>query len=212
MKNFLLILLSLSLSFLWAQSDPKATSIMNTSKQKFGALKDISSSFKYSLENKNLKEGNSSRTGTIKMKGKKYRISFSEQEVICDAVNIWVIMKSEKEVNISQYDPEESLSIDRLYKIYETETKARFDKDEIIGGNTYNKISLFALNKSTDYSRVELWVNKKNSFIERAAIFQKNGAIIRYELTNLKTDAGIPDTEFVFSKASWPGYEVIDLR
>jgi outer membrane lipoprotein-sorting protein len=202
----------MSLSFLWAQSDPKATNIMNTSKQKFGALKDISSSFKYSLENKNLKEGNLSRTGTIKMKGKKYRISFSEQEVICDAINIWVIMKSEKEVNISQYDPEESLSIDRLYKIYETETKARFDKDEIIGGNTYNKISLFALNKSTDYSRVELWVNKKNSFIERAAIFQKNGAIIRYELTNLKTDAGIPDTEFVFSKASWPGYEVIDLR
>jgi outer membrane lipoprotein-sorting protein len=202
----------MSLSFLWAQSDSKATNIMNTSKQKFGALKDISSSFKYSLENKNLKEGNLSRTGTIKMKGKKYRISFSEQEVICDAINIWVIMKSEKEVNISQYDPEESLSIDRLYKIYETETKARFDKDEIIGGNTYNKISLFALNKSTDYSRVELWVNKKNSFIERAAIFQKNGAIIRYELTNLKTDAGIPDTEFVFSKASWPGYEVIDLR
>jgi len=212
MKNFLVIFFCMSLSFLWAQSDPKATNIMNTSKQKFGALKDISSSFKYSLENKNLKEGNLSRTGTIKMKGKKYRISFSEQEVICDAINIWVIMKSEKEVNISQYDPEESLSIDRLYKIYETETKARFDKDEIIGGNTYNKISLFALNKSTDYSRVELWVNKKNSFIERAAIFQKNGAIIRYELTNLKTDAGIPDTEFVFSKASWPGYEVIDLR
>lgn len=214
MKNIsvflLLVLFSIQLNF--AQSDPKAASIMNSSKQKFNALKDITSSFKYTLENKNLKNGNTSRSGTIKMKGKKYRINFSEQEVICDGATIWMVMKPEKEVSITEFDPEESLSIDRLYRIYENETKARYDKDEVIGANTFSKISLFSIQKSSDYSRVEIWVNKKSQIIEQALIFQRNGATIRYELNNIKTDTGILDSEFVFNKAAFPGYEIVDLR
>ncbi len=132
--------------------------------------------------------------------------------MICDATTIWVVMKTEKEVNISQFDPKESLSIDRLYKIYETETKAKYEKDDKLGTLTYSKVSLFALNKTTDYSKVELWINKKSGIIEMAEIHQRNGAIVKYELTNIKTDSGVTESEFVFNKSNYPGFEIVDLR
>jgi len=204
------------LGFCWlnlnAQHEAKAASVMNSSRQKFNGFKDVSANFKYTLENKNLKNGNITKSGSIKMKGKKYRISFSEQEVICDGINIWVIMKPEKEVSISDFDPDESLSIDRLYKIFENETKARYDKEETISGVIFHKVSMFSINKNSDFTRVEVWINKKTEIIERAVIAQRNGAFIKYELSNLKTDAGIQDTDFVFNKASYAGYEIIDLR
>jgi outer membrane lipoprotein-sorting protein len=194
------------------QNDPKAVEIMSSSRQKYNSLKDMTTSFKYTLENKSLKNGNTSRTGTMKIKGKKYRVSFSEQEVICDGATIWMVMKPEKEINITEFDPEESLSLDRMYKIYEKETKSRYDKEETIGASVYHKMSLFSLNKNSDYTRVEVWVNKKSLMLERALIFQRNGALVRYELSNIKTDTGILDSEFVFNKASYPGFEIVDLR
>jgi outer membrane lipoprotein carrier protein len=202
----------LGIAMLFAQNDPKAAEIMSSSRQKYNSLKDLTSNFKYTLENKSLKDGNTSRSGTMKIKGKKYRVSFSEQEVICDGSTIWLIMKPEKEVNISEFDPEESLSLDRMYKIYEKETKSRYDKEETIGTAIYHKISLFSINKNSDYSRVEVWVNKKTLMMEKALIFQRNGAMVKYELTNIKTDTGITDAEFVFNKASFPGFEIVDLR
>lgn len=214
MKNSVLALSLLLLVFsgMFAQNDPKAAEIMNASRQKYNALKDITSSFKYTLENKNLKNGNTSRSGTLKIKGKKYRVSFGEQEVICDGATIWMVMKPEKEINISEFDPEESLSLDRMYKIYEKETKSRYDKEEVIGAGTYHKMSLFSLNKNSDYSRVEVWVNKKSLLLERAIIYQRNGSLVRYELSNIKTDTGLADGDFLFNKASYPGFEVVDLR
>jgi outer membrane lipoprotein-sorting protein len=148
----------------------------------------------------------------MKIKGKKYRVAFSEQEVICDGATIWLIMKPEKEVNISEFDPEESLSLDRMYKIYEKETKSRYDREETLGASVYHKISLFSINKNSDYSRVEVWVNKKTLMMERALVFQRNGATIKYELTNIKTDTGVADAEFIFNKAAFPGFEIVDLR
>lgn len=194
------------------QNDPKAVEIMSSSRQKYNGLKDMTTSFKYTLENKSLKNGNTSRTGTMKIKGKKYRVSFSEQEVICDGTTIWMVMKPEKEINISEFDPEESLSLDRMYKIYEKETKSKYDKEETIGTTVYHKMSLFSITKNSDYSRVEVWVNKKTMMLERAVIFQRNGALVRYELSNIKTDTGVPDSDFVFSKAAYPGFEIVDLR
>lgn len=195
-----------------AQHDPKAMEVMNSSRKKFNTFKDVTASFKYVLENKNLKNGNVSRTGSIKMKGPKYRIAFGEQDVICDGKTIWVIMKAEKEVSITDFDPEESLSIDRLYNLYEKETKAKYDKEEVLGGATFSKVTLFSINKNSDFARVEIWVNKKSEVIERATIIQRNGSLVRYELNNLKTDTGVADTEFVFNKAGFPGYEIVDLR
>jgi outer membrane lipoprotein carrier protein len=211
----LLILITLvwtSSYLLFAQHDPKAMEVMNSSKKKFNTFKDVTASFKYVLENKNLKSGNVTRSGSIKMKGAKYKIAFGEQDVICDGKTIWVIMKAEKEVSITDFDPEESLSIDRLYTLYEKETKAKFDKDEVIGSASYSKVSLFSINKNSDFARVEIWINKKSEIIERATIYQRNGSLVRYELNNLKTDIGVADTEFVFNKAGFPGYEIVDLR
>ena len=46
----------------------------------------------------------SSKTGTISMKGIKYKVSFGGQEIFCDGKTVWNYDKSSNEVTISNLD------------------------------------------------------------------------------------------------------------
>lgn len=196
----------------FTQNDPKAVSILDASKKKFYSLTDITSSLKYSLENKSLKDGNVTKKGTIKIKGKKFRINLNGQDIICDGKAIYTILKEEKEINIQEFDPKESMSIDRIFAVYEKETKARLDKDEVLSGKTFNKITLFSNSKESEFIKIEVWINKTSTLVERARIYSRNGSTVAYEMSEIKTNSNVPDSDFVFNKASYPGMEIIDLR
>ena len=106
MKN---LYLSAALSFLsvlamaQTKSDPAAKAILDAVSAKFKTFTTVEASFSYKVENAAGK-ALSTKTGSIKMKGTKYRVSFSGQEIFCNGVTVWNYDKGANEVSISNLD------------------------------------------------------------------------------------------------------------
>ena len=69
------------------KNDPAAKKVLDAVSAKFKTFKSVQSAFSLKIENsagKNL----GSKSGTVYMKGTKYRVSVTGQEIFCDGVNI----------------------------------------------------------------------------------------------------------------------------
>src|SRR6185295_7313153 len=90
MKKLSVITLLLGVGMLAAAqtSDPAAKVILDAVSAKFKTFKTVQANFTYKVENANGK-ALSTKAGTILMKGTKYKVNFSGQEIFCDGVTIW---------------------------------------------------------------------------------------------------------------------------
>lgn len=210
MKNLLLILvLSVITTSGFAQGDAKAKGVLNKVSSNLKALKSMKANFKITIKNKKGKN-QGSKSGTVMMKGDKYRVKISGQEIICDAKSIWTYLKESNEVQITEFeDNEESFSPSKLFtNFYEKEYgyKYLFSKDNI----TY--IGLIPLKKSVQYEKIILKVSKKSNLIIGGKVYDKNGNIYSYTISNYTKNPSISDKTFVFNKSKYPKVDVIDLR
>lgn len=194
MKNFRFILLIagliLSFGFAQAQTD-KAESIIKQSQAKFKSYKDVKAKFTYSVTNPNLKKP-IVKQGEVTLKGNKYKVVFKDEEMYCNGKFVWVILKSDLEVVKSSFNESEGLSPDRIYKIYETGMKSRYDAEE--GDN--HKVTLFAKNDDGDIWKTELWISKTTKLVKKAVMYARNGSQYQYEMNDILTNTGVLDGMF----------------
>src|SRR5258708_1779716 len=104
-KLFPAIALALFISPVFAQtkSDPAATAVLTAVSDKFKTFKTVQASFTYKVEDAKGKII-STKTGTVLMKGTKYKVNFGGQEIYSDGKTVWNYDKSAKEVSISNLD------------------------------------------------------------------------------------------------------------
>lgn len=195
-----------------AQVDPKADKLVKHARDKFYAFQDFSANIVFTLENKALKEKQPAKSGYVKVKKSKYRIVFSDQELFCDGKTVWVYLKNNQEVNVSDFDPNESLSIDRVFALYDKGMNSRLDKPEVIGGLNTQKISLFPRDAKTEYIRIEVWINPATDLVHRFKLINRNGTTYQYDISGIKTNTLVPDSEFVFDAQKYPKVNIVDLR
>lgn len=210
--NFCLVnILSVS-----AQSDAEALKLLKKSQAKFNSLKDVSVAFQKSLENGGDGKAPTKKAAgfsdTMKLKKDKYRIELGEQMIICNGKTLWHYLKTENEVTVSNYDPHEGFSPDKVFKISMNDMRARYDGAENLNGTPTEKVSMFPNSKATEYFRIEVWFEAQKHFPRRMKIFNRNGSIVSYELTDFKADVNIGDEQFTFNASAYPGVELIDNR
>jgi outer membrane lipoprotein-sorting protein len=210
MKNLLLILLLSTLSTaVFAQGDAKAKSVLKKVSQNLKALKSMKANFKISIKNK---AGNSkgSKSGQVMMKGDKYRVKISGQDIICNAKSIWTYIKESNEVQITDFeDNDEAFSPSKLFtNFYDKEygSKYLFSKN----GITY--IGLIPLKKSVQYETIVLKISDKTNTVVGGKVKDKNGNSYSYSISNYAKNPVLKDALFVFNKSRYPKVEVIDLR
>src|SRR5436305_15270509 len=85
-------------------SDPEAKKVLDGVSNKFKTYKTVQANFTLGIENEKGKS-QGTKKGTVYMKGQKYRVTVTGQEIFCDGSNIWTYDKSAKEVTISKFDP-----------------------------------------------------------------------------------------------------------
>src|SRR5665647_1767321 len=85
------------------KSDPEAKKILDNVSAKFKTYKSVTARFSLKIENSSGKVLGT-KNGVVNMKGSKYRISISGQEIYSDGNNIWTFDKSANEVQITQFD------------------------------------------------------------------------------------------------------------
>jgi outer membrane lipoprotein-sorting protein len=90
-----------------------------------------------------------------------------------------------------------------LYKIIETKKEGK------------SEIAVFELtpkDKKKNFFKIKLTVDKTNQTINKSQVFDKNGTIHTYSITNQVPNIKFEDNQFVFDPKKYPGVEVIDLR
>jgi outer membrane lipoprotein carrier protein len=191
--------------------DAKAKTILDAMSKKVSALKTLKASFSLKLTSGRM---NDTKTGSFSMKGKKYHVNLNGQEIICDGRTVWTYNKDANEVQISNYNPsEQTISPDKLFtNFYDKEYKYRYAGARTVNGKQCDVIELTPNNKSQQFSKIELAIDKKSGLLAGGFIWEKSGTQYQYMVSNLTTNANIPDAAFSFNTKAHPGVEVVDLR
>ena len=210
----LLMLMTVGFSSINAQvpkgmgkSDPAAKKILDAVSAKFKTFKTVQGKFSLKVENAAGKILGT-KTGTVFMKGTKYRISVTGQEIFSDGSNIWTLDKASKEVTISKIDPSaNSLTPQKLFTNF-------YDKDFLykLNGTTkaINEIELTPIDKTKPFFKILLYVDKNS--ISTTKLFEKTGNKYTYSTTSLTPNGNVPDATFVYDAKKYPGVELVDLR
>jgi len=194
-------------------SDAAAKSILDKVTAKFKTFKGVQSNFNLVVEDGNGKvQGN--KKGTVFMKGLKYKVIITGQEIFCDGKNIWTYDKSSNEVTISKFDPSaNTISPQKLFSnFYDKDFLYKLNGEKKQGAKTIQEIEMTPVDKSKTFHKVLVFVDKGAQTIYSTKVLEKNGTRYTYTVSSLSSNDNINDNQFVFNKSKYPGVEEVDLR
>lgn len=198
------------ISSLNAQVDTKAKAILDALSTKMNALETMKFEFTYSMVN--TAEGiNESKSGSIYIKGDKYRLYIDDQLVICDGVTIWTYFKEENEVQINSVDPNNQNTPNKMLTSYNDNYKAKFIKEAPLGNMVIQTLDLTP-NTTQSFYKVRLEIDKGQNMIYRSTVFDKNNTTYTYVVSNFVPNPKIFESRFTFDKTDYPGVTINDMR
>lgn len=192
-------------------NDPEAKKILDAVSAKFRTFKAVQAKFALKIENASGKNIGT-KAGTVYMKGTRYRISVTGQEIYSDGSNTWTYDKSAKEVTVNKIDPSaNSITPQKLFtNFYDKDFLYKLNGDVTLNGKKVQEIELTPIDKTKPFHKVLVYVS--NNTITQTKVFEKTGNRYTYSVSNMNTTGNIPDNTFVFDVKQYPGVEVVDLR
>jgi outer membrane lipoprotein-sorting protein len=192
--------------------DAKAKTILEAASKKMNSLKTLKAGFSLKLLGNGGKVRDTKK-GSFLMKGPKYHIILTGQEIICDGKTVWTYMKDANEVQVSTYNPsEQTVSPTKLFtNFYDKEYSYKYAGTRKVAGKNCNIVEMVPVNKSKQFTKVELAIDN-NHTIAGGNIFEKNGNQYQYEVSGFTANAALADSQFTFDAKKHPGVEVVDLR
>jgi outer membrane lipoprotein carrier protein len=211
--SILAVLLSSVLVVSAQKSDPEAKKVLDAVSAKFKSFKSVQASFAYKVEDARGKV-QASKTGTLVMKGTKYKVTFVGQEIFCDGKTVWNYDKSAKEVTINNVEASGStISPQKLFtNFYDKDFLYMLNGEKKVGARTIQEIELTPTDKSKNFHKVYVQVDKNAKTIYSMRVLENGGNRYTYTINSMKTDAAVNDAQFVFQKSQYPGVEEVDLR
>jgi outer membrane lipoprotein carrier protein len=202
-----------SLSVLAQTSDPAAKAILDAVSVKFKTFTTVQAGFSYKVENAAGK-ALSTKTGSLMMKGTKYRVSFGGQEIFCNGTTVWNYDKSANEVTISKLDASGGMiTPQKLFtNFYDKDFRYILNGEKKVGVKTMQEIEMTPIDKSKPFHKVYLQVDKAAKTIYSTKVLENAGNRYTYTVTTMKTNTAIDDAQFAFDKKKYPGVEEVDLR
>ena len=194
-------------------NDPDAKKILDGVSTKFKSFKGVQAKFALKIENaagKNL----GVKAGIVYMKGNKYRVTITGQEIFCDGNNISTFDKAANEVTITKIDPAaNSLTPQKIFtNFYDKDFLYKLNQETTVAGKKTQEIELTPLDKSKPFFKVLVYVDKAAQTISSTKVFEKTGNKYTYSVTRMNTASPVNDALFVFDAKQYPGVEVVDLR
>jgi outer membrane lipoprotein-sorting protein len=188
-----------------------AETILNRARGKLVTLDDLSATFKKELELPTMDQTRSYE-GSLKMKGHQFHIDLNDQEVICDGKSLWRINKTNEEVTIKSYDPDEGLTPTRLFQLSQTDMKTRLMGTERIAGEATHRLELVPKKEDSQFTKIILWVNTNSYLPAKVRTSYRNGSTIIYTIKSIERNTGLADSNFEFDKQNYADYYIEDIR
>lgn len=194
-------------------SDPEAKKVLDAVSAKFKTYKGVQAVFSLIAEDSKGKvQGN--KKGTVFMKGNRYKVIITGQEIYCDGTTIWTYDKSANEVTITSVDPSaNSITPQKLFtNFYDKDFLYKLNGEKTVAGKKVQEIELTPTDKSRNFHKVYLTVDKASQSIISTKILEKGGNKFSYIVNSFNGKANLLDASFVFDKSKYPNVEVVDLR
>jgi len=196
-----------------AKNDPEAKKVLDAVSSKFKTFSSVQAGFSYKVENASGK-ALSSKTGTILMKGTRYKVSFGGNEIFSDGKTVWNYDKSSNEVTISNLDANGStITPQKLFtNFYDKDFLYMLNGEKKSGAKTLQEIEMTPTDKSKSFNKVYLLVDKTAKTIYSTRVLENGGNRYTYTVSTMKTNVPLADNVFSFNKSKYPGVEEVDLR
>jgi outer membrane lipoprotein carrier protein len=211
MKNLLLLISCLFIlqGSLLAQVDTKAKDVLNKVTQNLKSLKTMKADFKISITDKN-KKSQGAKSGNVSMKGNKYLLKISGQEIYNNGKTSWTYIKESNEVQINDVeDGDDSFSPSKLFtNFYDKEYAYKY----LTAKNDIVFIGLAPLKKTVQFDKIVLKISKSKNVVVGGTVYDKNGNVYNYTISNYTKNPTLTDAAFEFNTKKYPGVETIDLR
>lgn len=211
---FALLFSGLTVSAFAQANDPEAKKILDAVSARFKSFKTVQATFTYKVEDAKGKTM-STKTGTIWMKGNRYKVVFGSQEIYSDGTTTWNYDKNAKEVTINTVDAGgNGITPQKLFtNFYDADFLYKLNGEKKVGNKTLQEIELTPRDKDgKKYHKVYLMIDKAAKTINSTRVLENEGNRYTYTVTNMKTDGNMPDNLFTFDKKKFPGVEEVDLR
>jgi outer membrane lipoprotein carrier protein len=198
----LLSVLALSLQISKAQDqDPKAKAILDDVSKTTKSYKTIVSEYSFTSVNKD-KKVLEKQSYKVQVKGEKFRLDIPGNTIVCDGKTIWAHNKDANEVTIKKFDAtnEDQLNPSKIFTLYESGYKYKFDKEEKVGAVTYNLITMYPSVKpeKKKFHTVKLYVDKTKKQVTKLVMMMKDGSTQTYEVKSFKPNVELSDAMFIF--------------
>ena len=196
-----------------ATNDPAAKKVLDAVSAKFKTFKAVQSSFTLKIEDgKGKVQG--IKKGTVYMKGPKYRVSITGNEIFSDGKNVWSYDKGANEVTITELDPSaNTITPQKLFtNFYDKDFLYKLNGEKVEGKKRLQEIEMTPVDKTKTFHKVYLLVDKATKTIYSTKVLEKGGNKYSYTVSNLNGSANISDAVFTFDKKKYPGVEEVDLR
>lgn len=218
MKKSIILIASLLLSLFnsFAQDqDPKAKAILDDLSKVTKAYKTITSEYVFTILNKEKKQ-TEKQTGKVQVKGSKFKLDIPGNTIVCDGKTIWAHNKDANEVTIKNFDAnnEDQLNPSKIFTMYETGYKYKYEKEEKVGAATCHVITLYPSIKpeKKKFHTVKIYVDKVKKQVAKLAMMMKDGSTQSYEIKSFKPNSEIADNVFVFDLKPFKADQITDER
>ncbi len=216
-KIFLLITAFSTLSFLLSaqDQDPKAKKILDDLSKVTKAYKTITSEYLFTILNKDKKQ-TEKQLGKVFVKGGKFKLEIPGNTIVCDGKTIWAHNKDANEVTIKTFDSnnEDQLNPSKIFTMYETGYKYKYEKEEKVGVSMCHVITLYPSIKpeKKKFHTVKIYVDKTKKQVAKLVMIMKDGTTQSYEIKTFKPNLVIADNVFVFDLKPFKADQITDER
>lgn len=219
MKNLLFSILLMTSVTAFAQpkgmgkNDTDAKKILDAVSAKFKSFKTIVAKFTLKIENSAGKV-QGTKSGTVNLKGVKYKINVTGQEIFSDGNTSWTYDKASNEVQVNKIDRSATtITPQKMFtNFYDKDFLYKTNPDVKVGGKLMQEIELTPIDKTKPFFKVLVNVDKATQTIRQTKVFEKNGNRYTYSVTSMQTNTSLPDALFAFDSKKYPKVEVVDLR
>jgi|SRR5450432_567095 len=195
------------------QTDAEAKQILDQASAKIKSYKSIQAVFTLQVQDA---QGASQGTkkGTVYMKGVKYKLLITGQEIYCDGKTVSTFDKSSNEVTITKFDPASgTMSPQKLFSnFYDKDFLYKVNGEQKQGTKTVQEIEMTPIDKTRNFHKIYLYIDKKTHLITSGKMLDKSGSRYIYTVNSMNGKSDLPESTFTFDKSKHPGVEEVNLN
>jgi outer membrane lipoprotein carrier protein len=188
-----------------------AQAILERVKKKYDSIHDAQLTF-LRRESIALTKTQQSVGGTLFIKkNNKYRVELSDRTIVTDGSTVWSYIPANKQVLVNTFKLDDNaLTPDKVLAAAPKDYSASIVGEEKIGKTPTRVLRLVPNDQASLVETMKLWIDSGTWLIKKVEIVDVNGKQTVYQVNEMKTNIGIPDSRFTYEVPK--GVETVDLR